>query len=51
MKKERCMTSSISRCTMVVLGTLCLFVVGDRSVLAQYQVYWGDVHGHSAMSD
>ncbi len=27
------------------------FVLASRPALAQYNIYWGDVHGHTAMSD
>ncbi|MFH1717806.1 MAG: CehA/McbA family metallohydrolase [Planctomycetota bacterium] len=30
---------------------LCMLAIGDYSVLAQYHVFWGDVHGHTSISD
>jgi len=30
---------------------LCMFAVGNYSVSAQYHIYWGDVHGHTSLSD
>lgn len=29
----------------------CLLAVGNCCVFAQYHVYWGDVHGHTGISD
>lgn len=34
-----------------LLIVLCMFGVGDYSVFAQHHIYWGDVHGHTSISD
>jgi len=34
-----------------LLIVLCTFAVEDYSAFAQYHVYWGDVHGHTSISD
>jgi hypothetical protein len=51
MKNERRLASSVPRLKLILLGTLCLLVVPGGPAFAQYHVYWGDVHGHSAISD
>ena len=35
----------------IVLSALCLAAVVHQPALAQYQVCWGDVHGHTSISD
>lgn len=39
------------RRTTIHLSTLWLLVGVSGPVVAQYQVYWGDVHGHTSISD
>jgi len=37
-------------CSLILLAFLAAILTG-RSAFAQYRIYWGDVHGHTSLSD
>jgi hypothetical protein len=41
----------VKKRTVVLLALILAALVEIRAVSAQYHIYWGDMHGHSAISD
>jgi len=38
----------LQRSFVIVLAVILTSIVGTRLLLAQYPVFWGDMHGHTA---